>query len=199
MKTPSKKTIHLLLIGAALLLALLIANALQRNSRRGNALKTGCFEQVYTSTIDALHTRTKAVRGKLRANMPGDLEILPEELLRRSEIDAAEGLGEPILKNITLRGIYWSNTLPLAEINDRLCKVGDEIAGFTLHEIQPYQIILLDPEGNTNTLSLVKDIFIRRTRSEQRAENFIHPLRLRKSEEWRNSNVFKKTTTGECL
>ena len=69
-----------------------------------------------------------------------------------------EDPGVPTLKNITLRGIYWSATMPLAEINNRLCKPGEKIAGFTLKEIQPYQVILLDPEGGTNTISIVKDL-----------------------------------------
>ena len=79
MKNPSIKPIHLILIGAALLLAFLVVTALQRNNRKGNAHRSGRFEQVYTSAIDSLHERTKAVRKKLSANMPGDLEILPEQ------------------------------------------------------------------------------------------------------------------------
>ncbi len=156
-KNPSIKPIHLVLIGVALALAFLVITALQRNSRKGNALRPERFEQIYTTAIDSLHERTKAVRDKLQANMPGDLKILPEELLRRLETDDEETPGKPTLRNITLRGIYWSDTMPLAEINDRLCKTGDPIAGFTLEEIQPYQIILTDAEGNRHTNSLIKD------------------------------------------
>lgn len=159
MKNPSIKPIHLLLIAVAVLLAFLAVAALQRNSQKGNARRSGRFEQVYTSAIDSLHDCTKAVRNKLRANLPGNLEILPEELLRRAETDDEETPGEPTLKTITLRGIYWNDTLPLAEINDSLCKLGDNIAGFTLEEIQPYQIILSDSSGSTQTVSLVKETF----------------------------------------
>jgi hypothetical protein len=161
MKNPSKKIIYLLLIAGALLLAFLTVTARQRNNRKGHALKTGRFEQAYTSTIDALHTRTKAVREKLRANMPGDLKILPEKLLIKAKdaIDGVDPSDDSPQGVIELRGIYWSDTLPLAEINDRLCKTGDQIAGFTLEEIQPYQVILSDFEGNRLTNSLVKEIF----------------------------------------
>lgn len=157
MKNPSKKTLYLLLIGAALLLVIVI----QRSPRRSNAPKTGRFEQVYTTAIDSLHDSTKTVREKLRANLPGDLEILPEKRLRHSktnEKEEDEDPGEPTLKNITLRGIYWSDAMPLAEINDRLCKTGDQIAGFILEEIQPYQIILTDDLGNRHTNSLVREL-----------------------------------------
>ena len=157
-KNPSIKPIHLILIGAALLLAFWVVTALQRNSRKGDALRSERFEQVYTTAIDSLHDCTKAVRNKLSANMPGDLKILPEELLRQIEADDEETPGKPTLRNITLRGIYWSDALPLAEINNRLCKTGDSIAGFTLEEIQPYQIILTDVEGNRHTNSLVKEM-----------------------------------------
>ena len=158
MKKLTPKTIHLLLIGAAVLLALLAGLALQRNKRMSKTLESGRFEQVYTSSIDTLHAHTQAIRDKLSANMPGDLEILPEELLRRVETDDAENPEEPTLKDITLRGIYWSDTMPLAEINDRLCKPGDEIAGFIIEKIEPYQIILSDPTGTTQTVSIVKEM-----------------------------------------
>lgn len=158
MKKISPKMIRWISIGAILLIAATLLIAWLQNHGKNTSLQSGRFEDYYTSAIDSLHAHTQAVRDKLRANMPGDLEILPEELLRRPKIKEEEISGDPTLKNITLRGIYWSDTLPLAEINDQLCKPGDQIAGFTLQEIQPYQILLLDSTGSTQTVSLIKDL-----------------------------------------
>ncbi len=157
MKKISSKTIHLLLIGAVVLFVLLAMTALQRNRRMSKTFESGRFEKVYTSSIDTLHAHTQTIRDKLSANMPGDLEILPEKLLRPSENSDTENSEKPILKDIMLRGIFWSETMPLAEINDRLCKTGDEISGFTVEKIEPYQVILSDPTGTNHTVSIVKD------------------------------------------
>ncbi len=140
------------------MIVLLLILTVQRSRTLQTSIQSGQFETTYTSAMDKLREQTRALRNKLNANMPGDLKILPEELLRRIKTSDEENPGEPTLENIKLRGIYWSDTLPLAEINDRLCKTGDPIAGFTLEEIQPYQIILTDAEGNRHTNSLVKEL-----------------------------------------
>lgn len=158
MKKLSPNTIRWISISAVLLVAAALLIARQQNRRQNTPLRSGSFKNYYTSAIDSLHEQTQTVRDKLHANMPGNLEILPEALLRKREAAESEKPGEPVLGDITLRGIYWSDTLPLAEINDKLCKPGDKIAGFTLKEIQPYQILLLDAEGATNIVSLIKDL-----------------------------------------
>ena len=158
MKKPSAHTLKWGAIFIVLMIVLLLILTVQRSHRLQSSIKSGRFETTYTSAIDELRKQTQAVRDKLNANMPGDLKILPEELLRRIKTDDEENLGKPTLQNIKLRGIYWNETLPLAEINDRLCKTGDSIAGFTLEEIQPYQIILTDVEGNRHTNSLMREL-----------------------------------------
>ncbi|MBI9020627.1 MAG: hypothetical protein JEZ10_05170 [Verrucomicrobia bacterium] len=158
MKKLSSQTIRWISLGAILLTVAALLFARQQTRRKNQPPQSGRFEDYYTSTIDALHVHSQKVRDKLRANMPGDLEILPEELLRRPKTTDPENPGVATINDITLRGIYWSDTMPLAEINDRLCKPGDQIAGFTLQEIQPYQILLLDATGSTQTVSLIRDL-----------------------------------------
>ncbi len=158
MKKPSAHTLKWGAIFIVLMIVLLLILTVQRSRTLQTSIQSGQFETTYTSAMDKLREQTRALRNKLNANMPGDLKILPEELLRRIKTSDEENPGEPTLENIKLRGIYWSDTLPLAEINDRLCKTGDPIAGFTLEEIQPYQIILTDAEGNRHTNSLVKEL-----------------------------------------
>jgi len=160
MKKPSNRTIRWIAIGTALLVVLLLLLGVHRSRRLQTSLESGRFEARYTAAIDALQTQTRSLREKLRANSPGNLEILSEELLRPAKTASVhlENQGKPTLENIKLRGIYWSSSMPLAEINDRLCKTGEKIAGFTLEEIQPYQIILSDSEGGKQTVSLIKDL-----------------------------------------
>jgi len=160
MKKPSTQTLHWIAIAAVLLIVLMLLLSVYRGRRLQSSIKSGRFEATYAAAIDTLQAQTRAVRDKLNANMPGDLEILPEELLSlgRKEKDQLEKQGEATLDNITLRGIYWSDAMPLAEINDRLCKIGDQIAGFTIEKIEPYQIILSDPAGTTHTVSIVKEL-----------------------------------------
>jgi len=159
MNTLSPKTIRWIGLGAVLLIGAAILLSRQQNNGLHTALRGSRFEDYYTSTIDSLHTHTQAVYDKLQGNMPGNLKILPENFLRRAKTGNVKRQGEATLNDITLRGIYWSDTMPLAEINDQLCKAGDEIAGFTLQEIQPYQVLLLDAAGVTNIVSLIKGNF----------------------------------------
>jgi len=158
MKKPSAHTLKWGAIFIVLMIVLLLILTVQRSHRLQSSIKSGRFETTYTSAIDELRKQTQAVRDKLSANMPGDLKILPEELLNRSEDDNSETPDKPALENITLRGIYWSDTRPLAEINDRLCKIGDVIEGFTVEKIEPYQVILSDPVGTNHTVSIVREM-----------------------------------------
>jgi len=147
-----------IVLAIVLLIVSVLLLTVHRSRRLQSSLKSGRFETYYTSAIDALQTQTRAVREKLGGNQPGDLEILPEELLRhdKKSKEQLEKQGKTTLENITLRGIYWSDAMPLAEINDRLCKTGDEIMGFTVEKIEPYHILLTDRNGKKHTLSLIK-------------------------------------------
>jgi len=161
MKKPSTRTLQWIGLATVLLIVLVLWLTVQRSQSIQSSLESGNFEAYYASAIESLQIQTRSVRNKLRASLPGELEILPEALLRkpRPALVTSEIPKETSLANITLRGIYWSDTLPLAEINDRLCKTGDEIGGFTLEEIQPYQILLSDSTGSTQTVSLIKENF----------------------------------------
>ena len=166
MKQTSNRTTHGVVLAILLLIVLALWLAGQRSRRLQSSIESGRFETSYTSAIDTLQTRIRALRDKLNAGMPGDLEFLSEKLLRtiKQDDEDAKTPGKPSLDRITLRGIYWSEALPLAEINNRLFKIGDEVEGFTLEEIQPYQIILSDPEGNSNTVSIIKDFHTEETK-----------------------------------
>jgi len=161
MKKPSTQALKWSALATALLIVLVRLLTVQRSQKLLSSLRSGRFEARYTSAIDELQTQTRAVRDKLRANMPGDLEILPEELLRALQPAhlTDETPGELAIENVTLRGIYWSETMPLAEINNRLCKSGDKIAGFTVEKIEPYQIILSDANGTNHTVTIIKESF----------------------------------------
>lgn len=160
MKKPSTRTLQWIILATALLIVSVLWFTVQRSRNLQSAIESGNFEAYYTSAIESLKMQTHSMREKLGASLPGKLEILPEERLRKPQpAPVTNKIPDRVtLANITLRGIYWSETLPLAEINDRLCKAGDQIEGFTLKKIQPYQIILLDSTGSTQTVSLVRDL-----------------------------------------
>lgn len=159
MNKPSAKPIQKIALGAALSIGAVVLLAWESNNGANPSRQDNRFDADYTEAIDDLHAHTRTIHDQLKGNVIGDLEILPEESLRIAETDASETAqepAEPTLKDITLRGIYWSDAMPLAEINDRLCRPGDHIDGFTLAEIHPYSILLQDAAGITYTLSLVK-------------------------------------------
>lgn len=159
MNKPTAKTIRKISIGAILSIGALVLLVWTNNDGPTPACQDVRFDAYYTEAIDALHAHTRTVQNQLRGNSIGELEILPEQYLRLAEeasAKAAQPPAEPTLKDITLRGIYWSDAMPLAEINDRLCRPGDLIDGFTLAKIQPYSILLKAPTGSTHTVSLIK-------------------------------------------
>ncbi len=164
MKISSKKTANTVLLALLLTVPVLLWVGARHNFRLKKSIDTGRFETFYTTAIEAVQTQTRTIREKLKSNLPGNLEILPKEQLKTAALIHNPGRpadGEPP-EPVSLRGIYWDETMPLAEIEDRLCKAGDSIGGFTLEEIQPYQIILSDETGNRTTNSLRKHLFTTR-------------------------------------
>jgi hypothetical protein len=157
MKLNSRRTI----LGAAILVLLLVALAfwliIQRNIRIQSSIESGRFEARYTASVDSLQTRTRNLSEKLKNGFAGPLKILPAELLeKKEEAVATEDTPQPAnsIGRISLRGIYWKESMPLADINGKLRKTGETIDGFTLEEIQPSQVILIDSEGTRKTVSL---------------------------------------------
>lgn len=151
------------LMGMILLLLLLSVLALLLQSRRydelQSAIKSGQFETHYTAAIDTLRTRIDEVSRKLDSGIPTNLHLLSEDQPEAlpPEENEDEDPDTPHFGTITLNGIYMNSTMPLAEINGRICRPGDRIAGYTLEEIQPYQVILSDIDGTRITNSLIHD------------------------------------------
>lgn len=151
--------------GAAFLLILLALAAggliLRQNRTIQTTVSSGRFRSGYTSAIQTVQTQTRLLDEKLRKGIDGSLELTPEKLLTSPEPEPApepEQTAEARLQEtgeINLRGIYWSESMPLAEINRKLHKPGETVAGFVLEEIQPYHIVLIDPVGNRHTNSLI--------------------------------------------
>ncbi|MBL7017148.1 MAG: hypothetical protein ISR84_06280 [Kiritimatiellales bacterium] len=130
-----------------------------RTHRLQTSIESGQFEENYASAINALRSQTAEVRQKMRSNIPGDIEILSEEMLNalRASHDASPITETTAFENLRLSGIYLNDTTPLAEINGQLCQNGDPIGKFTIEKIEAYQITLRDSEGTLKTLYLIQE------------------------------------------
>ncbi len=161
MKFNPRRTILNAAVVALLLVALAFWLILQRNNRIQSSIESGRFEARYSAAIDSLQARTRDLREKLKNGFPGPLKILPPDLLADKE-EAARQQAAPedtprpanTTGRISLRGIYWKESMPLADINGKLRKTGEQIEEFTLEEIQPSQVILIDSEGKRRSVSL---------------------------------------------
>jgi hypothetical protein len=149
-----------------LLLLLLAAGGLimRQNKAFQISVSSGHFRSGYASVMQTLQTQTRLLDEKIRTGLDGSLELTPEKLLTSPEPEPGPETEQtadtlPVDPGeIKLRGIYWSESMPLAEINRKLYKPGETVAGFVLEEIQPYHIVLMDPDGNRITYSLIKEL-----------------------------------------
>ena len=149
-----------------LLAVLIISLSLMYNRQAKSSIKSGLFEDRYTSVISDLQQEIRLLREKLKAGSTVSLDVLPDETEtaqflppeeyvseNQAAISGTEEKSSPA--SITLKGIYWSEAMPLADINGKLCKPGETVAGFTVEQIHPYHIVLSLPDGRTVTNSLL--------------------------------------------
>lgn len=153
MKLPSK-TIYLIVLGfiAAALVCVIFVQ--KRNRLLQSSLASGQYEAQYLSVANRLKEQIADMRKKLQGNLSHDLQIPQEKHINKHQDAPADiTLVEPPV-NICLSGIYLSHIMPLAEINGRLCKIGDRIGSFTLEAIDHYKIRLSDNNGDIQIVQL---------------------------------------------
>lgn len=152
MRLPSK-AIYWTAAGLMVLATVILIWINQRGQTLLTSLESGIFEKQYLSEIQNLHDEIFAIKVKLHGNNPAELDIPQQELIESLK-PTLEVISPGIPEKLVLSGIYLSETVPLAQINGKLCKVGDSVNGFTLEYIDSYQIRLRDRNGDTKKIVL---------------------------------------------
>jgi len=143
-------------IVTAVLLAVAVLAWRYANSRRQQRIEAGLFTRQYETVIRNLREGVQMVDRRMTQNGQYDPTLFTAPAVMPEE-SSASGTAENGDVPIVLQGISWNNDMPLAMINNRLYKSGDQIGASTIVRIMPYGLILRSAVGVESEIRLVKE------------------------------------------
>ena len=146
----SSRTVPWIVIGTVAAAAVVLLSAARYERKRQVSLENGQFEAHYISAVEKLSGQMQGILRKRSINIAIDGLQDPEPAAPAAPAPEVK----PSIENLKLSGIYWSPKKPMAQINGTVCRPGDIVGGFTVERIDSRQVVLRDPDGNTQTLGL---------------------------------------------
>jgi hypothetical protein len=143
-------------IVTAVLLAAAVLVWRYNNSRRQQRIEAGLFTGQYETVIRKLRDGIRMVDRRMTQNGQYDPTLFTAPAVVHEETFAS-GTAEKGEASIVLQGISWNSDMPLAMINNRLYKTGDQIGTSTIVRIMPYGLILRSAVGTESEIRLVKE------------------------------------------
>lgn len=118
----------------------------------------GQFAESYRSPIQALRQSMNSVRECFAKSGQIHIEIKNPDPAQSATVQTPDGAEVPHSTPIALQGISWQQSMPLAMVNGRVYRTGDQIDEYVLEEVTPNSIRLRDASGTVLKIKLMEEV-----------------------------------------